>query len=232
MSVIFISHKLNEVLEISDRITVLRRGKTVETVPARARPRESLARLMVGREVLLRVDKATAAPTSRPRAWRACRSSTTGVSRLSAGSPSRCAAGEIVGIAGVDGNGQSELIDAITGLRQPERGARQLLGRGLDPRDGRASPRRGPRAHPRGSPAARTRARVHAGREPRAARLRRRRSLASAGLSAAPDRARRASCSSDSTFEAAARRRRPPPSPAETSRRWISRGKSRGTRGS
>src|SRR5262252_7036235 len=56
-SIIFISHKLNEVLEIADRITVLRRGKTIETVPREGATRESLARAMVGREVLLRVEK-------------------------------------------------------------------------------------------------------------------------------------------------------------------------------
>ena len=56
-SIIFISHKLNEVAEIADRITVLRRGKKIETLPAAGATEEGLARLMVGREVLLRVDK-------------------------------------------------------------------------------------------------------------------------------------------------------------------------------
>src|ERR687891_1389439 len=59
-SIIFISHKLNEVLEIADRVTVLRRGKMIETLPAAGATEEGLARLMVGREVLLRVDKAAA----------------------------------------------------------------------------------------------------------------------------------------------------------------------------
>src|SRR5207247_6255033 len=62
MSVIFISHKLNEVLEIAERITVLRRGKKVETLPAAGATEEQLARLMVGREVLLRVEKKAAEP--------------------------------------------------------------------------------------------------------------------------------------------------------------------------
>ena len=62
MSIIFISHKLNEVLEIADRITVLRRGKKIETLPAAGATEEGLAKLMVGREVLLRVDKAPAKP--------------------------------------------------------------------------------------------------------------------------------------------------------------------------
>src|SRR5205814_9691364 len=61
-SIIFISHKLNEVLEIADRITVLRRGKKIETVPREGATQESLAKAMVGREVLLRVDKPQADP--------------------------------------------------------------------------------------------------------------------------------------------------------------------------
>src|SRR5215217_6300102 len=61
-SIIFISHKLNEVLEISDRITVLRRGKRVDTIDAAGATEASLARMMVGREVLLRVDKKPAEP--------------------------------------------------------------------------------------------------------------------------------------------------------------------------
>jgi ABC-type uncharacterized transport system ATPase subunit len=116
-SIIFISHKLNEVLEIADRITVLRRGKTVQTVPQEGATEEGLARLMVGREVLLRVEKKPAEPGEPllvvedlavfdDRGLEACR----GISL-------EVRAGEIVGIAGVDGNGQTELIDALTGLR-------------------------------------------------------------------------------------------------------------------
>ena len=121
-SIIFISHKLNEVLEIADRITTLRRGKLVDTVPAAGATEEGLARRMVGREVLLRVDK----PASRPgkplleaenlvvyddRGLEAVRD----VSFTVHG-------GEIVGLAGVDANGQAELIDALTGLRHASSG--------------------------------------------------------------------------------------------------------------
>jgi simple sugar transport system ATP-binding protein len=126
-SIIFISHKLNEVLEIADRITVLRRGKKVDTVPREGATEEGLARLMVGREVLLRVAKGPAQPGEPlleveelqvfdDRGLEAVR----GVSF-------NARAGEIVGIAGVDGNGQTELIDALAGLRKIAQG-RVLLG--------------------------------------------------------------------------------------------------------
>jgi general nucleoside transport system ATP-binding protein len=121
-AIIFISHKLNEVLEIADRITVLRRGKSIETVLRQGATEESLARAMVGRDVLLRVDKQPATPgetvlevedlhVSDDRGIAKVRGVTFGVR-----------AGEIVGIAGVDGNGQSELVEAITGLRRSESG--------------------------------------------------------------------------------------------------------------
>jgi general nucleoside transport system ATP-binding protein len=122
MAVIFISHKLNEVLEIADRVTVLRRGKMIETVPTAGATREGLARLMVGREVLLRVEKTPGTPKEPlltvenltvldDRDLEAVRDVSFEVR-----------AGEIVGIAGVDGNGQTELIDALTGLRKAREG--------------------------------------------------------------------------------------------------------------
>jgi len=121
-SIIFISHKLNEVLDIADRITTLRRGVVVDTVPAAGATEEGLARMMVGREVLLRVDKHPAHPGEPllqvenlsvfdDRGLEAVRD----VSLQVRG-------GEIVGLAGVDANGQSELIDAIAGLRRPASG--------------------------------------------------------------------------------------------------------------
>jgi simple sugar transport system ATP-binding protein len=121
-SIIFISHKLNEVLEIADRITVLRQGKKVDTVPREGATPEGLARLMVGREVVLRIEKTASEPGDPllkvedlhvldERGLEAVR----GVSL-------EVKAGEIVGLAGVDGNGQTELIDALTGLRRPASG--------------------------------------------------------------------------------------------------------------
>src|SRR5436190_5943440 len=116
-SIIFISHKLNEVLEIADRITVLRRGKTIETVPREGATQESLAKAMVGREVLLRVDKPPAKP-GKPLLEIEALSvlDDRGIEKVRHVSFA-VHAGEIVGIAGVHGNGQSELIDAIVGLR-------------------------------------------------------------------------------------------------------------------
>jgi simple sugar transport system ATP-binding protein len=130
-SIVFISHKLNEVIEIADRISVLRRGTLVETVPRAGATEAGLARSMVGREVLLRVEK-TAAHPGEPllevkdlvvrddRGLEAVRDVTFEVR-----------AGEILGIAGVDGNGQTELIDALSGLRHPASGSIRIGGQEL-----------------------------------------------------------------------------------------------------
>jgi len=138
-SVVFISHKLNEVLEVADRITVLRRGRRIDTVPREGATEEGLARMMVGREVLLRVDKAPPAPAEvalevedlhvrDDRGLEKVRGVSFSVRR-----------GEIVGIAGVDGNGQTELVEAITGLRAPESGRIAVAGATLH---GRVTARR------------------------------------------------------------------------------------------
>jgi general nucleoside transport system ATP-binding protein len=129
MAIIFISHKLNEVLDIADRVTVLRRGKMIDTVPTEGATREGLARLMVGREVLLRVEKTPSSPAEPlltveglsvldDRELEAVRDVSFEVR-----------AGEIVGIAGVDGNGQTELIDAVTGLRKARAGRVAVAGK-------------------------------------------------------------------------------------------------------
>ena len=129
VAIVFISHKLGEVLEIADRVTVLRRGKKVDTVPAEGATEQSLARLMVGRDVLLEVEKAASA-THEPalevedlhvtddRGLEAVR----GVSLTVNG-------GEIVALAGVDGNGQQELVEAIAGLRSVRSGGIRIAGK-------------------------------------------------------------------------------------------------------
>ena len=131
VSVIFITHKLREVLEIADRVTVLRRGVKVGTVDTEGATEASLAKLMVGRDVLFRLDK------DAPRAGEPLLE----VSDLEVdddrGLPAvqglslQVRGGEIVGVAGVDGNGQSELIDAITGLRVPRGGQIRVAGRDI-----------------------------------------------------------------------------------------------------
>ena len=122
MAVVFISHKLDEVLQISDRITTLRRGKMIETIPREGATEESLARMMVGREVLLRVEKKQAQPGDAM--LRVENLSVLDDRELPAvrDVSFQVRAGEIVGIAGVDGNGQTELIDALTGLQRIESG--------------------------------------------------------------------------------------------------------------
>ena len=127
-SIIFISHKLHEVLEVADRITVLRRGKAIETVPALGATEESLAKMMVGREVLLRVDKAPSTPAD---AFLEVSDlhvvDERGLEKVRGVSFTVCAR-EIVAIAGVDGNGQTELIDALTGLMRPASGTVTVAG--------------------------------------------------------------------------------------------------------
>jgi general nucleoside transport system ATP-binding protein len=128
-SIIFITHKLGEVLAIADRITVLRRGRVVATVPREGATEAGLAEMMVGRSVLLRVEKAPANPgppalelgdvhVLDARGLEAVRGVSLTVHR-----------GEIVGIAGVDGNGQSELVEALTGLAKPVSGSIKVDGR-------------------------------------------------------------------------------------------------------
>jgi simple sugar transport system ATP-binding protein len=136
-SIIFISHKLNEVLEIADRITVLRRGKTIETVPREGATEESLARAMVGREVLLRVDRPPANPGDVLLAVENLHArDDRGIEKVR-GVSFEVRAGEIVGIAGVDGNGQTELIEAITGLRKIDSGSILVAGKPLKNADAR-----------------------------------------------------------------------------------------------
>jgi ABC-type uncharacterized transport system ATPase subunit len=130
-SIIFISHKLNEVLEIADRITVLRRGKKIETVPREGATEASLARAMVGREVLLRVEKTPAQPGDVLLEVADLHvSDDRGIAKVR-GVSFQVRAGEIVGIAGVDGNGQTELIEAVTGLRKADAGTISVAGREL-----------------------------------------------------------------------------------------------------
>jgi simple sugar transport system ATP-binding protein len=128
-AIVFITHKLREVLAVADRISVLRRGKMVGSAdPAEATPAE-LASMMVGRDVKLVVDKDEAAPGK----------VVLGIDDLTVlddrdhpvvdGVDLEVRAGEILALAGVDGNGQTELVQAITGIRPPTAGRVELDGR-------------------------------------------------------------------------------------------------------
>jgi ABC-type uncharacterized transport system ATPase subunit len=128
-SIIFISHKLNEVLEIADRITVLRRGKRIDTVSQEGATEAGLARMMVGRDVLLRVDKAPASPTGVALEVTDLHVLDERELEQVRGVSFTVRSGEIVAIAGVDGNGQTELVEAITGLRRIESGTVAVGGR-------------------------------------------------------------------------------------------------------
>jgi ABC-type uncharacterized transport system ATPase subunit len=127
-SIILITHKLHEVLEVADRISVLRRGRKVATIDRAGASERSLAELMVGREVLLDVERGPARAgevvlsvrdlwVRDDRGLDAVRGLTMDVR-----------AGEIVGLAGVDGNGQRELIQALAGMRSPQAGRIELSG--------------------------------------------------------------------------------------------------------
>jgi len=127
-SIIFITHKLNEVLEIADRITVLRRGKKIDTLSTTGATEESLARLMVGREVLLRVDKTPARPGEALLQVEDLHALDDRGLEAVRGASFTVHGGEIVGIAGVDGNGQTQLIEALTGLRTVQQGTVRIGG--------------------------------------------------------------------------------------------------------
>lgn len=130
-TVILITHKLREIMAITDRVSVMRRGEMVSTVEtARTSPPE-LAELMVGRRVLLRVEKSEKAPGAPLLEIEDLTVvDNRGVLRV-ANASLTVRAGEIVGIAGVAGNGQSELLEAIAGMRQPVLGTMRLEGKAI-----------------------------------------------------------------------------------------------------
>jgi len=154
-TIIFISHKLEEVMQLCNTVTVLRRGKVVATTTTQESTRQELAKLMVGREVLFKLDKSPVLtsppsplnPPLPPLKREVGEESTTSpcqagvvldVKQLQVKDDRKLPmvrdvsfqihSGEILGIAGVDGNGQRELADAITGLRTPTQGQIKLAG--------------------------------------------------------------------------------------------------------
>jgi simple sugar transport system ATP-binding protein len=127
-SIILITHKLDEIRAVADRVTVIRRGKSIDTVTVEGVSSQELADMMVGREVSFTTEKGASEPkevalsiqdlvVKESRGLEAVKQLSLDVR-----------AGEIVGIAGIDGNGQTELIQAITGLRKVESGKVEMLG--------------------------------------------------------------------------------------------------------
>ncbi len=127
-SIIFISHKLDEGLEIADRITVIRRGKVVGSRKPAETNENELAELMVGRAVSLRVDRGQSHPGDVVLEVVGLRANDDRHHEVLRGVDLTVRAGEIVGIAGVGGNGQDELVECIVGLRKPVAGTMRLSG--------------------------------------------------------------------------------------------------------
>ena len=127
-SIIFISHKLYEVLEIADRITVIRRGKVVGSRIPSETDEDDLAELMVGREVQLTVDRGESHPSEAMLRVQDLRVAGSHGGDVVDGVSLEVRSGEILGVAGVAGNGQDELVEAITGLREPRGGTITLDG--------------------------------------------------------------------------------------------------------
>ncbi|GAC1564979.1 MAG: ABC transporter ATP-binding protein [Ktedonobacteraceae bacterium] len=121
-TIIFITHKLREVLELTDTVTVLRRGKNAGELVTSQTNQAEIARLMVGREVLLRVNKTPAKPGPVVLHVEDLHAESDRGLEVLHGVSFDVRAGEIVGVAGVEGNGQSELIEVLTGMRKTTSG--------------------------------------------------------------------------------------------------------------
>ena len=142
-TIIFITHKLREIIALTDRVSVMRRGEMVATFETKDTSPPELADAMVGRKVILKVDKAPASPGAVALEARDLSvKDDRGVTRVD-GVSFRVREGEIVGIAGVAGNGQSELLEALAGIRRPASGeilvdGASVTGHRYDPRQVRA----------------------------------------------------------------------------------------------
>ncbi|MCC3381745.1 ABC transporter ATP-binding protein [Paenibacillus farraposensis] len=127
-SIILITHKLKEIMQIADTVTIIRRGQVIDTVKTPATTPNELAEKMVGRRVSFKVDKQRAQPGQTVMEMNNVVSKNKDGIHVLNELNLKVKAGEILGIAGVDGNGQSELIEALTGLRKIDGGSIQLLG--------------------------------------------------------------------------------------------------------
>ena len=127
-TIIFITHKLQEVMAVSDAVTVMRRGKVVGTVRTENTTRQEIATMMVGRQVLLRVERTQAEPGEVVLTVKDLKALDNKALPVLRGISFNVREGEIFGIAGVEGNGQTELVEVLTGLRKAQSGAVELNG--------------------------------------------------------------------------------------------------------
>ena len=132
-SILFISHKLNEIMSVADRVTVLRKGKYIGTVETKDTDKQSLSNMMVGRPVQLEVVKAPAQPKETVLHVEGLTIASRGHHKRNAvdGVSFDVRAGEIVCVAGIDGNGQTELIYGLTGLEKTKSGTVTLCGQDI-----------------------------------------------------------------------------------------------------
>ena len=142
-TIVIITHKLAEVLALSDNITVMRDGKMVGNLPTSEATAEGLARLMVGREVLLRVEKEESKPRDAVLSVRGLTLRSAEGNPILDGVSFEVRGGETLGIAGVEGNGQTELIEILSGLRRATEGEVLLEGTRIDNLDPHQRKRRG-----------------------------------------------------------------------------------------
>ncbi|MFD0617889.1 ABC transporter ATP-binding protein [Paenibacillus sp. GCM10027629] len=127
-SIIIITHKLKEIMEVADTCTIIRRGRVIDSVVVKESSPQELAEKMVGREVRFKTDKEKAQPQQAMLSVKDLKVRGDNGQMAVNGLSFQVRAGEIVGIAGVDGNGQAELIEALTGMRRSDSGAIELDG--------------------------------------------------------------------------------------------------------
>ncbi len=127
-TIIFITHKLKEVMEVSDRVTVLRDGRVIEVVDTASTNTKDLARMMVGREVLFSTERPEMEPGKVMLRMEGVTARDKRGQRALNGLSLEVRQGEIVGLAGVDGNGQTELVEVLTGLRKVDEGTLEIDG--------------------------------------------------------------------------------------------------------
>ncbi len=137
-TIIFISHKLREVKEISDRVTVMRAGRLIGVTDTATATERDISRMMVGRDVVLHVDKPPTTPGDAVLRVEGVRYVADTGKEVVKGVSFEVRAGEVLGIAGVEGNGQRELVEILTGLRKPSAGRVIAAGKNVTGKDCRA----------------------------------------------------------------------------------------------